>query len=392
MLDRLRVLELGQVIGGTIGGMILADLGADVIKVERPEGDAGREPSIYGLAGESAVHLTYNRNKSSIALDLKVDQGRDTFLALVSKSDAVIENFRPGVLDRLGVGPDALRRANSNVVIVSVTGFGQTGRHRDHPAYDLIIQALSGHLSTLGTAGEPPVLTGVPFADVLAGMYSAIAVLAGVSDKAAATTSRHFDISMLEVMTATLGHLATMQLNGSTPEPPAGHAHPSITPWQAFKCADGRYIVIAPRERHFWHGLRGALGVPELMQSAYEDPTARHAARATIVPLMEKAFAQRTAADWITALQLAGVPAAPVNDLADAMDNPHLRDRGAIERSTGRGPSVRLAATPLRRMGDAPAPMKTAPALGVDGADVLRRVLDLEESAIDRLRHAGALH
>ena len=184
MLEGLRVVELGQVIAGTFGGMILSDLGAEVLKVEPPSGDAGRRSAIYGVGEESAIHLTLNRNKRSVVIDLKTDRGREVLLDLVRSADAVVENFRPGVIDRLGVGWERMREANPEVVLVSVSGFGAVGPYRDHPAYDLILQAMTGHMSIMGEPDRPPVIMGIPVADLLAGLFSAVAVLAGVEGRA----------------------------------------------------------------------------------------------------------------------------------------------------------------------------------------------------------------
>ena len=209
MLEHLRIIELGQVIAGTFGGMILSDLGAEVIKVEPPNGDAGRRSAIYGIDDESAIHLTHNRNKKSVVLDLKTDEGRSVLFDLIATADAVVENFRPGVIDRLGVGFEWMRQANPDVVLVSVSGFGQDSPYRDLPAYDLILQAMTGHMSIMGEPERPPVIMGIPIADLLAGVFSSIAVLAGVASRDRTGRGEHFDIAMFDVMVQMLAHVGT---------------------------------------------------------------------------------------------------------------------------------------------------------------------------------------
>src|SRR3990170_4963367 len=206
MLEHIRMIELGQVIAGTFGGMILSDLGAEVIKVEPPAGDAGRRSAIYGFGDESAIHVTHNRNKKSVVLDLKTPGGREVLFDLVRSADAVVENFRPGVLERLEVDFDRMRSANPGIVLVSVSGFGLVSPYRDLPAYDLILQAMTGHMSIMGEGGRPPVIMGIPIADLLAGVFAALGVLVGVEARRAEGRGYHLDIAMFDVMVEMLAH------------------------------------------------------------------------------------------------------------------------------------------------------------------------------------------
>ncbi len=390
LLEHLRIVELGQVIAGTFGGMILSDLGADVIKVEPPRGDSGRRSAIYGVGEESAIHLTHNRNKRSVVLDLKTDEGREVLFDLIRTADAVVENFRPGVLDRLGIDFERMRTVNPGVVLVSVSGFGMNSPYRDSPAYDLILQAMTGHMSIMGEAGRPPVIMGIPVADLLAGVFAAIAVLAGVEGKRAGGRGEHFDVAMFDVMVEMLAHVGTLYLNTGQDQEPRGSAHPFITPWQAFRCRDDAYIVVAPREEHFWGKLREALGNPEeLARPEFDDARARQAHRDELLPLLEGIFERRDATDWLETLQSAGVPTAPVNRMPAVFEDPHVAARGMI-RSFPVGDDVVFAVgNAIKVAGQEEPDPVPPPTLGGDTEAVLRSLLGYEEAHIERLREVG---
>jgi crotonobetainyl-CoA:carnitine CoA-transferase CaiB-like acyl-CoA transferase len=390
VLEHLRIVELGQVIAGTFGGMILSDLGADVIKIEPPAGDAGRRSAIYGIGEESAIHLTHNRNKRSVVLDLKTDGGRDVLFDLIRSADAVVENFRPGVIDRLGVGFDRMREANPGVVLVSVSGFGQESPYRDLPAYDLILQAMTGHMSIMGEAGRPPVIMGIPVADLLAGVFAAIAVLAGVEGKRETAQGTHLDVAMFDVMVEMLAHVGTLYLNTGVDQEPRGSAHPFITPWQAFRCADGAYIVVAPREEHFWTKLRSALGDPlELARAEFDEARSRQVHRDELLPLLESIFVGRTSTAWLETLREAGVPAAPVNRMPEMFDDPNVAARGMIRSFPLGDQEVRAVGNAIKVVGEAERKASAPPVLGGDTDTILRSVLGYEASQIERLRAAG---
>jgi CoA:oxalate CoA-transferase len=390
MLEHLRIIELGQVIAGTFGGMILSDLGADVIKIEPPNGDAGRRSAIYGIADESAIHLTHNRNKRSVVLDLKTEGGKEVLFDLVRGADAVVENFRPGVIDRLGVGFDRMREANPGVVLVSVSGFGQESPYRDLPAYDLILQAMTGHMSIMGEAGRPPVIMGIPVADLLAGVFAAIAVLAGVEGNRETGRGAHVDVAMFDVMVEMLAHVGTLFLNTGIDQEPRGSAHPFITPWQAFRCADDAYIVVAPREEHFWTKLRSALGdPPELARPEFDEARSRQSHRDELLPLLESIFERRTSTAWLEVLREAGVPAAPVNRMPAMFEDPHVAARNMIRSFPIGGHDVRAIGNAIKVVGTDERTASAPPSLGADTETVLRSVLGYDDERLERLDAAG---
>ena len=390
MLEHLRVIELGQVIAGTFGGMILSDLGAEVIKVEPPVGDAGRRSAIYGVGDESAIHLMHNRNKKSIVLDLKTDGGRTVLFDLLRTADAVVENFRPGVLERLGVDFDRMQEVNPEVVLVSVSGFGMDSPYRDLPAYDLILQAMTGHMSIMGESGRPPVIMGIPIADLLAGVFAAIAVLAGVENRQERGRGEHFDLAMFDVMVEMLSHVGTLYLNSGMDQQPQGSAHPFITPWQAFRCRDGMHIVIAPREEHFWTKLCGALGVPELAERPeYADARSRQAHRGELLPLLEGILLRRDAGEWLDILQAAGVPTARVNRMPEVFEDPNVEARGMIQTFTTDAGVMRAVGNAIKVAGRTEDPPSPPPKLGGDTETILESLLGYEADRIARLQKEG---
>jgi CoA:oxalate CoA-transferase len=391
MLAHLRIVELGQVIAGTFGGMILSDLGAQVIKVEPPTGDAGRRSAVYGVGDESAIHLTMNRNKKSVVLDLKTSGGRAALLDLVRNADAVVENFRPGVLERLGLGVEELRAANPGIVLVSVSGFGSDSPYRELPAYDLILQAMTGHMAIMGEPGRPPVIMGIPIADLLAGVFSVIAVLAGVSSRGQTGVGEQFDVAMFDVMLEMLAHVGTLYLNTGVEQEPQGSAHPFITPWQAFRCADGEYVVVAPREEHFWRRLCQALDMPELLERPeFAEARLRHANRDVLLPLLEGRLRERPALEWVTVLRAAGVPVGPVNTLSSVFADPHVAVREMVPRYWMGGAEVMTVGNALKRRGRREPPVSVPPRLGQDTEEVLRSVPGYQEDRIRQLRAEGA--
>ncbi|NND50330.1 MAG: CoA transferase, partial [Rhizobiales bacterium] len=321
-LQGVRILELGQIIAGTYGGQMLSDMGAEVIKIETPQGDLGRIPSVAPINGESALFLTLNRNKQSIVIDLKTNEGLQIFYDLVKISDVVVDNFRPGVLERLKIDYATLKELNPRIIQCSITGYGASGEYKDSPALDIIIQSMAGYMAVTGEPGRPPVRTGIPIADLCGGIFSSQAVLAALFDRERTGEGRYIELSMFDGMLSLLIYMGTMWLTkGELPEPP-GSGHMYSVPWQAFKCADG-YLVVATRQEVFWTRLCDALDAPELAADPrFETNPLRVENRDTLVPMLETIFAKRTVADWMTRFRAGDIPAAPVNNLDGAFAEP----------------------------------------------------------------------
>ena len=300
-LSGVRILELGQIIAGTYGSQVLSDLGAEVIKVETPDGDLGRNPSVAPYKGLSGLFLTLNRNKQSIVINLKSEEGREVFYDLVKVCDVVIDNFRPGVLERLQIDYATLSKINPRIIQCSVTGFGSEGVYKNYPALDINIQAISGHMAVTGEPGRPPVRVGIPLADMSGGIYSCKGILAALFDRERTGKGRRIELSMFDCMLSLLGYMGTMWLtNGEIPKPP-GSAHDYTVPWQAFAVKDG-YIVVATRQENFWRKLCEVLERSELADDPrFATNANRVKNRAQLLPDLEAIFLTRTVDDWLDA-------------------------------------------------------------------------------------------
>ena len=392
-LQGVRVLELGQIIAGTYGNQVLSDLGAEVIKVETPEGDLGRIPSVAPYRGLSALFLTFNRNKKSIVINLKTDAGREIFYELVKVSDVVVDNFRPGVLERLKVDYATLSRINPRIIQCSVTGFGEAGAYRDYPALDLIIQAISGHMAITGEPGRPPVRVGIPLADMSGGIYSCKGILAALYARERTGRGQRVEVSMFDAMLNLLSYIATLWLTGGVLPRPPGSAHEYSVPWQAFEAKDG-HIVVATRQEGFWRKLCSALAEPGLAEDPrFASNAERIANREALVPRLERIFRTRTVADWLARLRAAEVPAAPVNNLDGAFAEPPVAEREMIVEydhpEVGR---VRLPGNPIKMSDMTGTPSQPAPRLGEHTDAILRGLLRLSEERIAALRDSGAIN
>ena len=310
---------------------MLGDLGHDVIKVERPgEGDQTRAWGPPWQDGQSAYYLSVNRNKRSLTLNLKAPEGVEIFRRLAAASDVVLENFRAGELNSLGIGYDVLFRLNPRLIYCSITGYGQTGPWKDRPAYDLALQAESGWMSITGEAGAPPVRVGVAVIDLLTAHYATQAILAALLERAETGRGKRIDVSMLDCATASLSYMAQNVLaTGRSPER-MGSRHPSIVPYQAFATKDG-FVVIAAGSPAIWERLCGAIGRPELTSDPrFSDNSKRVVNREALEQILEPIFRSKETGAWLPQLQARDIPATPVNDLATALTLPPLADRGLV--------------------------------------------------------------
>ena len=391
-LQGVRILELGQIIAGTYGSQVLTDLGAEVIKIETPEGDLGRIPSVAPYNGVSALFLTFNRNKKSIVINLKLDEGRAIFHDLVKVSDVVIDNFRAGVLPRLKADYATLSAINPRIIQCSVTGFGSEGVYRNFPALDLVIQSISGHLSITGEPGRPPARVGIPLADLSGGIFSCEAILAGLYQREKTGKGCRVETSMFDGMLNLLSYMGTHFLSTGEVPKPQGTAHEFTVPWQAFAARDG-YLVIATRQEVFWKKLCVVLDRPELADDprfATNPKRLKH--RADLVPILEGILKTRTAAEWLSKLYAADVPAAPVNDLAGAFAEPPVAEREMIvEYDHPQVGHVRLPGNPIKFDGAGKTISQPAPLLGEHTDAVLRDLLHLPVERIAQLRTAGVV-
>lgn len=372
-LAGVKVLDLTRVLAGPYCTMLLADLGADVVKIERPGvGDDARAFGPFLPSGESAYFAGINRGKRSIVLDLKQDADRETFLKLVAQADAVVENFRPGTMESLGLGSEKLRELNPRLVYTSVSGFGRTGPYRRRPAYDVIVQALGGLMSITGHEVERPARVGSSISDILAGIYSALAITAALARRAKTERGGDLDLSMLDCTVAVLENaIVRYGVTGEVPGP-LGTRHPSITPFQAFRASDGP-LVIAAGNDVLWKTLCTVLEVPHLIA----DPKLatnklRTENQAYMEGALQAALGRKSVAEWLALLEKAGVPAAPIQNIQQLMDDPQLQARDMWHTLTDRdGLELTTPGTPLVLDGQKPELGGTWPRLGEHQDEVL---------------------
>lgn len=385
MLTGVTVLELGQVIAGTYGGAILAELGAEVIKIEPFTGDTARNPNIAPLGDQSAIHLFMNRGKKSVSINLKTPEGLEIFYRLVEQADVVVDNFRPGVMARLGIDHAALKERNPDIITVSITGFGETGPARDKAAFDLVVQAYSGHMDITGDADGPPARVGIPIADISGGIFSCISVLAALAERGLGGKTRHADVAMLDSLVSMLSYDALDHLNSGKPVERHGTAHAHMVPWQAFATSDG-FVVVAARDEKFWQNLCDAISRPDLK----DDPkTSGNAARLTnrdyVVPILEAAFIEKSKAEWVAILNEFDIPSAPVNTFEDVFSDPQTQARGMVKSyehpTVG---TVRYPPSPVK-FSEWEMPTNPAPMLGQHTRETLADRLGMEPSRIEHL-------
>ncbi len=392
-LSRLLVLELTQFLAGPYAGQIFGDLGARVIKIEPPGGEIARAIGPHFVKGESAYYLSVNRNKQSLAIDLKTERGRAIVLDLARRADIVLENFRPGVAARLGLGYEALKRVNPKIIVCAISGFGQTGPYRDRLAYDIIAQAMSGGMSMTGELGGKAVRAGIPLGDLSAGMYAVIGALAALERVRHEGVGAYIDVSMLDCQISMLVYQAAYHLLAGEVPGPQGREHVSFPTYRAFRCADGIEIVVAANTERMWSDLCTALGCSELPADPRfrrNEDRLRH--RAELVPLLEAAVAKMRSDELLTKLAAAQVPAGPINTLDRALADPQVRQRDmVVELTDAEGDSIKVAGNPLKFEGRSSFAHAYPHRLGTDTADLLRELLGLPEDEIVRLAEAGVI-
>ena len=317
------VADFSRVLAGPYCTMLLADLGADVIKVEAPEGDSVRAAGAM-RNGLSWYFAAFNRNKRSVRLDLRKPQGREVLKRMIERSDVLVENFRPGVLARLGFDADRLRQLRPSLVTCSINGFGSTGPYRDRPAFDFIAQAMSGFMSVNGGPDDPPLRSGLPISDLIAGLYAALSITASVRRAQATGQGQQAEVSLTNGMISMLAYLASdFFATGSVPRR-AGNDHPIAAPYGVFPTRDGELALAIPDDA-FFARLAAALGAPDLARDPlYATNAARVANRARINAIVGGRLAGETTDHWVARLNAAGVPCGPVASIAAALSDPQL--------------------------------------------------------------------
>ncbi len=403
-LAGLQVLDLSRVLAGPWCTQILADLGADVVKVEMPKaGDDTRHwgpPFLKDAEGHDTDQASYfaacNRNKRSITIDMAKPEGQALIRQMAQQADVLVENFKVGGLKKYGLDYASLSVLNPRLVYCSVTGFGQTGPYAERAGYDLLVQASSGMMSITGRAdGEPGgggVRVGVALTDLFTGVYASTAILAALRARDTSGQGQHIDMALLDVGMAILANQATGYLNTGNVPQRQGNTHPSLAPYQDFPTADGAMLLAIGNDGQFARFCEAAGHAEWARDDRFASNTLRVRHRGVLIPLMEEATRQRGTAEWITLLEDKAVPCGPINDIAQAFDDPQVVARGLrveLPRDAGDGiAAIAGVASPLRLSANPPVLRNAPPALGQHTDEVLAG-LGLDAAAITRLRAGG---
>ncbi|NBH08133.1 CoA transferase [Amycolatopsis sp. SID8362] len=371
-LDGIKVVDLSRILAGPYCTQYLGEMGADVVKVEPPgHGDDTRGWGPPFVGGEAVYYLAANRNKRGIVLDLKSDRGREALRRLVADADVLVENFRPGTLEKWGIGYSSLAELNPRLIHVSITGFGQTGPYRDRAGYDLVAQALGGVMSLTGEPDGAPAKVGLPVADLNAGTWAIIAVLMALQARHTTGRGQYLDVSLLDSQLAWHVYAAGAHFY-DTPRPQRmGSAHPSIVPYQAYHAADG-WLIIAVGSEKLWHAFCGVLDLDIAADPRFSSNASRAAHRDELNALLEPVLLTRTVAEWSKSFDAAGIPAAPINEIDDVYADPWTAARDQVVRLphptvgtyVGTGFPVKASDTPARAS-------SAPPTLGQHTAEVL---------------------
>jgi len=403
-LSHIRVLDLSRVLAAPWTGQNLADLGAEVIKVERPgSGDDSRAfgpPWLKDAQGkdttESAYFAAANRGKQSITVNLSKTEGQNIVRELAGKCDVLLENYKFGDLARYGLGYDDLKKLNPRLIYCSVTGFGHTGPYRDRPGYDFMIQGMGGLMSITGERddlpGGGPQRVGVPIVDIMTGMYATIAVCAAIAHRAETGIGQHLDLALLDTQVAFLANQAMNYLAGGEVPGRLGNAHPNIVPYQTFKTSDGDIILACGNDNLFSRFCEVA-GCQRLARDARFATNAKRVEnRAELTALLSEIFLARKTREWVETLEAAGVPNGPINDIRQVFEEPQVVARGMkIELDHPSAGKVPLVASPMRFSATPIEHKLPPPVLGQHTAEILRKVLGKNDAEIEKLRSAGVI-
>ena len=373
-LGGVRIIDLTRVLAGPFATQVLADLGADVVRVEGPGGTddthAWKPPEVRG---ESVYYLGINRNKRSLVLDLAEPEGREALLRLLSDGDVLVENFRVGAMERLGLGPEALRERYPRLIYARILGFGSTGPYADLPGYDLVAQAMSGFMHTTGDPDRPGQKVGVAITDILSGLFLASAIGAALYERTRTGRGRYLEVALLEAALAGLANLAANAVTAGGAPVRVGNSHPSICPFEAFPTQAGEIVLAVGNDRQFARLCREVLGQPELAEDPrFVDNPSRVAHRGELRAALEERLRTKPAAHWVDACRAAGVPCGPVQDVRTAFADPQVRARGMVQRARSeRFGELDLVASPIWT-DDGRLPVRLPPpAVGEHSASIL---------------------
>lgn len=390
-LQNIRVLDLSRVLAGPYCTMVLGDLGAEVIKVEPPEGDETRGWGPPFAEGESAYYLCVNRNKRSMVVNLKTDEGREILRELAMQSDVLVENFRPGTLKKFGLDFETLHELNPRLIYCSISGFGQTGPLKDMPGYDFMIQAMGGIMSVTGEPDGEPMKVGVAVADLFAGQNAVISILAALQARTFTGEGQYIDIALFDSELGWLANVASnFLISGKNPKR-YGNAHANIVPYQSFQASDGWFVVAVGNDKQF-EAFCKVIGKPELSaDERFSTNSARVQNREILIPLLKPIFMQKTVSEWL-ALIGDQFPCGPINNFDQVFSMPHVKEREMlVQMEHPTIGALPLVGSPLK-MGGTPVSYRLPPPLmGQHTKDILRESLGYSDEKVMALAKGGCI-
>lgn len=393
LLTGIRVLDLTHMLAGPYGAMLLADLGADIIKIERPEyGDGSRLEGPPFIEGHSVYFQSINRSKRSVTLDLSKPEGRNIFYELAKKSDVVFDNFRPGVLEKLKIDYDQMKAINARIISCSVSAFGSSGPLKSLPSFDLAIQAMGGGMSITGHPDSPPTRMGLPIGDLAGGMFAALAISAALTSRERTGCGSRIELALLDCQVALLTYIAHYFFSSGVVPGPVGSGHPSVVPYQAFRTADG-YIVVAIFTDKFWVPFCRVLELEHLANdSRFDSNQNRISNRGLLVPILEERFQTKTTEEWANLLGNSAVPSAPILRIDEVLSHRQVIDRNMVVEIPypALGTKLKAIGTPIK-VSDSGDQFRAAPGLGEHTFEVLGELLGFSEAQLVRLKKAAVI-
>jgi crotonobetainyl-CoA:carnitine CoA-transferase CaiB-like acyl-CoA transferase len=392
-LKGVRIIDLSMMLAGPSGSMQMGDLGAEIIKVEPLDGDETRVgPPYFYAENMSAYYWSINRNKKSIVINLKSPEGRRVLYDLVAKSDVVYDNYRPGVLERLQIDYETLKKYNPQIICCSISTYGYTGPYRDRPGYDLIVQAVSGGMSITGEPGGSPVRAGIPVGDLVGGLLGVHGVLAAYIHRQKTGEGQRVEVSLLDGQVYLLTYIAQYYFHSGKVPGPIGAGHQSLVVYQAFKTKDIQIVIVAHQDHHFQR-LCKAIGKPEWAEDPrFNTRTKRLENKSQLIPMMEAHLMTRPGDEWLEAIHQAGVPAGPINTLDRVLSDPQVLSRDMIQETEGPGKKkIKILGNPLK-FGKTPLNTFTRPpGLGENTREILSGLLGYSAEKIEGLKQKGAV-
>ncbi len=387
-LNGIKILDLTQAMAGPIATMLLGDLGAEIVKIEPPAGDQTRSWAPPFINGISAYFLSVNRNKKSISLDLKAPEGQEILKKLAAEADILIENFRPGIMDRLGLSYETAHEINPDLIYCSLSGYGQDGPQKDWPGYDLTVLANSGLLSLNSEEGRPPIKFGVPIADIVSGLFANSAILSALYERTISGEGQHIDMSMLDANFTILTHQAFNYFATGRNPRKLGSAHSSIAPYQVFRTGDS-FIAIAVGTEKLWKIFCSSIGRDDLTEhELFRENVLRVQNRDRLVEELENTFRNTTTSELFQKLLKAGIPAAPINTIEDAVNNPQIKARGLVSTIDTPYGKIPVMGSPFKMSRTPGKVSKAPPQLGEDSWAILSS-LGYSEEEIESMKKEG---